>query len=76
LLDALSMPQHAEQVLEKNVEGDPLHCLLEDDSMVSGLNVEAERLLAPGNNANNFVRLIIEVDVRIRRATIYNQSFL
>jgi hypothetical protein len=76
LLDALTMPQHREQVLEKI--GDrlhPIYCLLEDDSMVSGLQVETERLLTDQNHPADYARLIIEVDVRVRQATIYNQSF-
>lgn len=80
LLDALSVPQHAEQILEtgrqNSTQFNPIHCLIEDDSLVSGINVETERLLAPENHAKNYVRLIIEVDIRVRRATIYNQSFL
>lgn len=76
LVDALSMPQHAEQILEKNAQSNPIYCLLEDDSMVSGFEVESERLLGDENNAKDFVRLTIEVDVRVRQATIYNQSFL
>ena len=70
------MPQHAEQILDKTTFHNPINCLVEDDSLISGLNVETERLLAPDNSAPNFVRLIIEVDVRVKSATIYNQSFL
>jgi len=76
LVDALAMPQHAEQVLEANTQSNPIFCLLEDDAMVSGFEVESERLLGDQNNAPNFVRLTIEVDVRVRQAMIYNQSFL
>ena len=76
LVDALSMPQHTEQILERNNESEPIFCLMEDDSMVSGFEVESERLLGDNNNAADFVRLTIEVDVRVRQATIYNQSFL
>jgi hypothetical protein len=76
LLDALSMPQHIEQVLEKNAEQFPIHCLLEDDSMISGLEIETERLLGDQSNSKEWVKLTIEVDVRVRQATIYNQSFL
>jgi hypothetical protein len=36
LLDALAMPQHVEQVLEKSsTRYAPIYCLLEDDSLVS-----------------------------------------
>jgi hypothetical protein len=76
LVDALAMPQHVEQVCEQNPKANPIFCLMEDDAMVSGFEVESERLLGDQNNAADFVRLIIEVDVRVRQATIYNQSFL
>jgi hypothetical protein len=77
LLDALAMPQHVEQILEKTgTETQPHYCLLEDDSMVSGLTVETERLLADNGNPPDYARLVIEVDVRVRQAMIYNQSFL
>lgn len=78
LLDALAMPQHVEQVLEKtSTENNPIDCLLEDDLAVSGLSVELERLLSSNEDEPpDFVRLVIEVDVRVRQAMIYNQSFL
>jgi hypothetical protein len=76
LLDALTMPRHIEQVLEKGIEPDPVYCLLEDDSLVSGFQVESERLLGDQSNSADFAKLMIEVDVRVRQATIYNQSFL
>jgi hypothetical protein len=77
LLDALTMPQHVEQIEETTgSRAEPMLCLLEDDSLVSGLNVETERLLTGANFPNDYTRLVIEVDVRVRQATIYNQSFL
>lgn len=76
IVDALTMPRHVEQVLQQGSSADPTYCLLEDDSMVSGLQVESERLLGDDSNSADFAKLIIEVDVRVRLATIYNQSFL
>jgi hypothetical protein len=77
LLDALTMPQHVEQVLEKTGDKlNPIYCLLEDDSLVSGLQVETERLLTGQGHPADYVRLTIEVDVRIRQATVYNHSFV
>ncbi|HEY3915478.1 MAG TPA: hypothetical protein VGN61_13400 [Verrucomicrobiae bacterium] len=76
LVDALAMPQHAEQIIEPNKEAEAIYCLMEDDAMVSGFEVESERLLGEQSNSADFVRLTIEVDVRVRQATIYNQSFL
>jgi hypothetical protein len=76
IIDALTMPRHVEQVLEKNSEASPTYCLLEDDSLISGLQVESERLLGDQNNSADYAKLTIEVDVRVRQATVYNQSFL
>jgi hypothetical protein len=77
LIDALAMPQHQEQVLDKSsTKATPIYCLLEDDKMISGLAIESERLLGDHSEGADFVRLTIEVDVRVRRAMIYNQSFL
>jgi hypothetical protein len=76
LLDALAMPQHKEQILADPDAPSPMYCLLEDDSLVSGLQVESERLLADQDHDADYARLYIEVDVRVRQATIYNQSFL
>lgn len=77
LLDGLAMPQHKEQV-EAAPSGSPslVYCLLEDDSMISGLNVESERLWGARDQSKDYVELTIEVDVRVKQATIYNQSFL
>jgi len=76
LLDALAMPQHKEQIIEKGSETKPIYCLLEDDSLVSGLEIETERLLGAEAQSPDFVRLVINVDIRLRQARIYNQSFL
>jgi hypothetical protein len=77
LLDALEMPQHVEQVLDKSsTRLAPIYCLMEEDVLVSGLTVESERLLTDQNYPADYVRLNIEVDVRVRQAMIYNQSFL
>ena len=76
LLDALAMPQHKEQILGQSTELNPIFCLLENDAFVSGLQIESERLLTDKSNPPDYVRLNIEVDVRVRQAKIYNQSFL
>ena len=76
LIDTLAMPQHVEQIIEKNTKLEPIYCVMEEDSLVSGLHIESERLLSDDNHQRNYVRLLIEVDVRVRQCTIYNQSFL
>jgi hypothetical protein len=76
LMDALALPQHREQVIGTATANDPLYCLLEEDSLVCGLHVESERLLTDQDHSPDYAKLLIEVDVRVRQATIYNQSFL
>ncbi len=76
LLDALAVPVNADLVVADPDLEDPIYCLVEDDSLVTGLTVETERLLARPGETENEVRLIIEVDVRVTDARIYNQSFL
>ena len=76
LLDALSIPQHVEQVRANPGGPEVTYCLMEDDSLISGLNVESERLLGAGDLPADYAKLTIEVDVRVKQATIYNTSFL
>jgi hypothetical protein len=71
------MPQHKEQVLEKTSSKiQPIYCLLEEDCLVSGLEIESERLLTDQDHPADYVRLTIGVDVRVRQAMIYNLTFL
>jgi hypothetical protein len=74
-LDALSVP-NADQIPSGTPSFDPTYCLLEDDSLISGLHVESERLLTRPDSSKHEVRLIVNVDVRVVRARIYNQLFL
>jgi hypothetical protein len=74
LLDALSVPQHDEQVIPGSTS--PMFCLLEDDSLITGLDVQTQRLLAKPNVSKHDVHLLIEVDVRVTDPRGYNQMFL
>ena len=76
LLDALTMPQHVEQIIADDAAPDPMFCLMEEDSMVSAFQVETERLLTGGNQPKDYVKLLIEVDVRVRFPMVYNHLFL
>ena len=77
LLDALTMLQHVEQILEKtSTKANPIYCLLEDNSLVSGLGIETERLLTDQSHSADFARLTIEVDVRVRLAKSITNHFL
>lgn len=72
LFDSLSVPK-PEQLIDDPTAPDPLHCLLEDDGLISGVSVETHRLLERPNGSIHEVKLIIEVDVRIAKARNYNQ---
>lgn len=76
LLDALSVPKDANHIVKGEESGSPIYCLLEDDSLLTGLSVKTERLLGGERSDQSEVRLIINVDVRVSNARIYNQSFL
>jgi hypothetical protein len=74
LLDALSVPQHDAQVVACSEY--PMCCLLEDDSLIAGIDVQTQRLLGRQNANTLHAHLIIEVDVRVTDPRGYNHSFL
>jgi hypothetical protein len=68
LLDALSAPAHAQQVpadARVTTADDPLYTLLQDDRLITRVNVETDRLLAPVPEDWN--RVLIRVTVKVRR---------
>lgn len=67
LLDALSAPRHANQVVAGSdaVDG-PMFCLLEDDNLITSLSVRSEHLLEDA--AKDEVELYILVRTRTLRA--------
>jgi hypothetical protein len=73
LLDALSVPQHDEQVVGTM---SPMYCLLEDDSLVTALDIQTQKLLSQPGTTKHYVHLLIEVDVRVTNPHAYNQMFL
>jgi hypothetical protein len=75
LLDALCVPDPA-QLIDDPTIADPIYCLLEDDALVTGLQVETHRLLTGPGQSMRTVRLIIEVDVRVAQSRSYNHRFL
>ncbi|NEV01942.1 hypothetical protein [Bradyrhizobium uaiense] len=59
LLDALSMPPLAQQRhFEDATSSSVIHCLLQDDSLVTKLSVETDRLLRPTESAHDLVAII------------------
>jgi hypothetical protein len=75
LFDALSMP-NADQIIPGDNYASPIHCLLEDDSLISSLTVETRQLLSQASISPHYVRLLIEVEVKVTISRFYNQSFL
>jgi hypothetical protein len=75
LLDALSIPNR-DQIVEDTTIADPIYCLLEDDRLVTGLEIETHRLLKNPDASKHTVQLLIEVDVRVSQAKQYNIEFL
>lgn len=72
LLDALSIPK-PDQIPQGDAQGDdedPLHCLLEDHNLITGLNVAVDRLLGEPDPSNVFV--LIVVDISATRGTFVN----
>ncbi|MFA5912139.1 MAG: hypothetical protein WC830_01135 [Burkholderiales bacterium] len=73
LLDALSVPD-ANQVCDESELN--MHCLLENDRLVTGLTVETRQLLnRPGSNETE-VKLFMDVAVSVTDARTYNTLFL
>jgi hypothetical protein len=55
---------------------EPIYCLLEDDALITGVDISTHRLLSRPRASKYEVRLIIEVDVSVTQSHLYNQAFL
>jgi hypothetical protein len=76
LFDALAVPLTDQVVDDQSFSGDPVCCLLEDDALIMGINVQTHQLLARPNSKKSDVVLIIGVDVRVVRPRGYNVMFV
>jgi hypothetical protein len=54
---------------------DPVHCLLEDDELITAVEVRTEQLLSPQGTEKKEVRLVVEVDVRVAFPRPFNLLF-
>ncbi len=75
LLDALCVPPKG-QVRDDLAVEEPIYCLLEDDSLITGIDVRSEQLLSRPQAAEAEVHLVIEVDVRVAHLRAFNTLFL
>jgi hypothetical protein len=76
LFDALRVPSLAEvRTLGATtaIDENPLYCLFQDDSLITRLNIETDRLLRPTQNKYELVSLI-KVLVRPSKLTVGNSS--
>jgi len=80
LFDALGIPDANQVAKDMSIKDtsikDPIYCLLEDDALIMGCNVQTHRLLARTGGDIDDVLLLIEVDVRVVRPRGYNLTFL
>jgi hypothetical protein len=75
LFDALRKPE-MEVAVNYPQQNDPLYCLLESDTLISGFDVDTDRLLVPETGRNNEVHLIIEVVIRVLDIGPWNMSLV
>ena len=75
LFDALSIPKPEQIVPDKSID-DPIYCLLQDDALISQIDVDTRQLLSRPNGSKHDVHLVIEVDIRVTNPRSYNQAFL
>ena len=75
LLDGLSIPKEGQITKESQFEDQKLlHCLLEDDNLITGLSVEVDRLLDSQDELE--VVLIIHVTITATRVTLQNLGII
>jgi hypothetical protein len=78
LFDSLRVPSESEVAkLSPDADENPFYCLLEDDRLIAGFQVKAERLLVPDTaSRKGYVELMIGVVVWPTRITYENICFL
>ncbi|MCP4320165.1 MAG: hypothetical protein GY789_30365 [Hyphomicrobiales bacterium] len=76
------MPQSAQELGEYEFPAEnenPFFCLLEDDKLVTALDVRLDRLLKPPKSntdeARRLVHIVITADIRPYEVTMFNLSF-
>jgi len=75
LLDALRMPSSAEQEAGGAPSSDT-YCIMQSDTLVSGMEIETERLLVPTSSHPHEAQIVTEVSLRILRVHQGNYCLL
>jgi hypothetical protein len=78
LFDALQVPNPDQMTGAPSIEEipNPIYCLLEDDKLITGFEIESHQLLSRPPRSKNDVSIVLHVDVRVVRPRIYNHMFL
>lgn len=78
LLDALRMPHTENEIPKGDVPAtseNPFCVLLHDDSLLTKISIETDRLLEPNIDPQE-VLLLMKVKIGVTRATMFNMSFM
>ena len=69
LFDALPTTDELPPKETPNFSEDPFYCLLEDDALITRLNVESERMMEADAQRipDGYVKLVVRVSVKARR---------
>lgn len=76
LFDALRMPNAQELEASEEPTSDPLYCVLESDTLISGFSVKTGRLLGARTKKPHAVRLWIDVSVEVLRVRQENMCLV
>lgn len=78
VFDALRMPKALNE-FDPNDTPEPMFVLLQDDSLISSVQIETDNLLDPPDSAgkdDSYVRLLVEVDIRPYYASMFSLGFV
>jgi hypothetical protein len=75
LFDGLRVPS-IDEMKAGSPDADPFYCVLEQDALITGVNVRTDRLLTAPNASVHEVHLVIEVSVRVMRIDWENIGYL
>lgn len=78
IFDALRKPQALNEFQADDTEN-PMYVLLQDDSLISSVQIETDNLLDPPASAgkdDSYVRLLVEVDIRPYYSSMFSLGFV
>jgi len=77
-LDGLRMPKADEMEFcgDRQTLPHPVHCLLEDDALVTAFSVKTGQLLTKPNGNDSDVRLVVDVTVKVTHVRSYNSALI